>query len=135
MTLTQLRQTYRDANKYRLKFATDTQGAGYKFAGTVLELCLEIERLQMIADEHNSEYSDYSLMPFGKYKCKRMMDVPNDYLQWWMVQPENNRELLVLEYQHGSYKDRAIASMKVRLHDYINRRSKRDTDTTKEAEA
>jgi hypothetical protein len=122
MTLTALRQIYKDANSYRQKFSTDTQSVAHVLAGTVMELCLEIERLQMIADERNSEYSDYTLMPFGKYKCKRLKDVPNDYLEWWSKQGENDRDLLTLEWHHGTFKDRAIASMKIKLLDYIKHR-------------
>jgi uncharacterized protein (DUF3820 family) len=85
-----------------------------------MELCMEVERLRQIADEQNSEYSDYTQMPFGLHKGKKLGDVPEDYLRWW--QSQQDRSIIMLEYQHGPYSQRATATKKARLYDYIKRR-------------
>lgn len=115
--LQQLRKWYKDAAKYK---------SGHRFALMVMELCVEVERLRQIADEQNSEYSDYTIMPFGKYSKppdgpKKLADVPDDYLEWWFKE-NGRREVIILEMDYGPYAQRAAALKKLRLHDYIKRR-------------
>lgn len=90
-------------------------------AGTVMELCMEIERLQVIADEQNAEFSDYTMMPFGAYKGKRLLDVPKDYFQWWYSK-NKDRSIIILEIDHGPFAQRQSAKHKLRLHDYLKQR-------------
>lgn len=113
MTLQELRKHYKETLKFK-----DT----HRFAAIAHELVAEVLRLRAIADEHNSEYSEYTLMPFGQHKGKKLADVPEDYLKWWFG--KQDRAIITLEYNHGPYKDRAIATMKARLYDYLRERFK-----------
>lgn len=115
MTLQTLRTYYKQALRWK-----DTD----RFPAMVVELCVEVERLRQIADERNGEYSEYTRMPFGQHKGKKLADVPNEYLKWWLS--KQDRSIITLEYHHGPYKDRAIASMKARLYDYLIERFKHD---------
>jgi hypothetical protein len=113
MTLKTLRNYYKEANKWK---NTD------RFPAMVIELCNEVFRLRMIADERNGEFSEYTLMPFGQHKGKKLLDVPEDYLRWW--HSKQDRGIIILEYHHGPYAQRNVASMKLRLYDYLNTRFK-----------
>jgi len=125
MTLQQLRKVYREAHTYRTKYAVaGVIDRASEFALTIEQLCLEIERLKRVADEQNSAYSEFTLMPFGQHKCKRLGDVPDDYLRWW--EKQNDRASLQTDVQFGKYGDRMIADMKLRLLDYINKRFSRN---------
>lgn len=117
--LQQLRAWYRDA--WRLRTT-------HRYAAMIVELCLEVERLKQIADEQNSEYSDYTLMTFGKYGKppegpKKLADVPNEYLEWWFNK-NSDRNIIILEMDHGPFQQRAVAIKKLRLHDYIKRKQR-----------
>jgi uncharacterized protein (DUF3820 family) len=92
-----------------------------------MELCKEVERLRVIADEQNSEFSDYTLMPFGAHKDKRLADVPDDYLHWWFSQ-HADRPTIILEMDFGPFAQRVQALKNLRLHDYIKRRFKERND-------
>lgn len=107
--------------KYREKLHVEgVNEVANKFAGDVMDLCIEVERLQQIADERNSEYTDFTLMPFGGYIGVKLMDIPDDYLAW--LQRTTNREGVLLETRYGPYAKREHASRKLRLLDYIKRR-------------
>jgi hypothetical protein len=84
---------------------------------------VEVERLRQIADEQNAEFSEYTLMPFGAHKGKKLADVPPDYLKWWISQ-NGDRSVMVLEARHGNYAVKATAAMKLRLLDYLTIRFK-----------
>lgn len=55
-------------------------------------------------------YEDSSIMPFGKYKGKRMDEVPASYLLW--MEKENRLKGGVLDYVKNNYdlliKERSI---------------------------
>ena len=89
---------------------------------------MEVERLRQIADERNGEYSDYTLMPFGQYKGKRLADIESDYFKWWLSQ-NPDREKLTEEWRDGNFQAKAIASMKIRLYDYIVDRFRNEQDS------
>jgi putative quorum-sensing-regulated virulence factor len=90
----------------------------HRFADMVLELCDEIERLRAVADEKNGRYGDYTLIPFGKYKGRRLMDVPDDYLYWWRHQNRDESSIF-LDTQYGPFAQRVAAKMKLKLHEYL----------------
>ena len=58
--------------------------------------------------------NDQSIMPFGKYKGKKMENVPASYLHWLYTQQfcdkkiegyvEDNMEALMKEYSNGIWK-------------------------------
>lgn len=122
MTLTELRKTYKEAKRYYDQYHNAKPPFQESiFAQQVMALCMEVERLRMIADERNAEYSDYTRMPFGQYKDRRLADVPDEYLQWWR-RTNPSREAFVLDWQYAKSADRVIASMKLRLFDYIEHR-------------
>jgi uncharacterized protein (DUF3820 family) len=91
-----------------------------------MDLCDEVVRLKGIADEKHSEYSEFTIIPFGKYSKppdgpKRLADVPDDYLRWW-IRENGNRELIVLESEYGPQNKRHIARQNLKLYDYIIKR-------------
>jgi len=87
----------------------------------VVELCNEVVRLQSLADEKHGELSDFSLMTFGEHKGRKLADVPEDYLRWWLSQ-NSDRSIIQLEVRFKSYPEKAIAVHNLRLHDYLVRR-------------
>ncbi len=119
ITLGQLRKWYKTALKWKK--------VQPMLCPIIMELCLEVERLRGIADEQNAEYSDFTLMPFGQHKGKRLADVPDDYLRWWLRQ-NPDRGILVLEHNHGNYANRVNASKKLKLHSYIQERFNNDDE-------
>jgi hypothetical protein len=92
------------------------------FARIVLEACDEVERLRAIADEKHGVFSDFTLMPFGKHRGLRLADVPADYLEWWLRQPNNDSAVIRSEAQFDKFPQRAIAQQKLKLRDYITAR-------------
>lgn len=48
---------------------------------------------EQVGDGH-TPYDDDDLMPFGKYKNERMMDVPASYFHWlWQNRPISDRRI------------------------------------------
>ena len=93
----------------------------HRSAQMILALCDEVERLTAVADERTGRYGDYTLLPFGKHKGRRLMDVPDDYLRWWREQNADEASIR-LDTQYGPYPDRAAAKMKLKLHEYLKTR-------------
>lgn len=97
----------------------------------VLELLDEIIRLRQLwtrNEAHRGQVSDETLMPFGEYKGERMVDVPEDYLLWWLKQ--NNREGLAVEAEFGPTPRNFVAKRKLKIYDYIRQRINAETDET-----
>jgi uncharacterized protein (DUF3820 family) len=93
---------------------------------------MEVERLKQIADERHGEYSDYTQLPFGKYKGKRLADVPDDYLRWWIEQ--HDRYSMSLDAQYGPQSKRQVARANLKLYDYILRRMEKPDDVSQTVE-
>jgi hypothetical protein len=97
-----------------------------------MELCNEVVRLKAIADEKHGEYSDFTLMPFGRYAKppdgpRKLADVPNEYLEWWLGE-HLSREVIALESQYGPHRQRYASKQNLKLYDYIQRRLNHDSE-------
>jgi hypothetical protein len=90
-----------------------------------MELCSEVVRLRGIADEKRSEYSDFTQLSFGQHKGRKLADVPNEYLEWWLRQ-HPDREIIRLETEYGAWGQRAIAKQNLKLYDYVQKRLNND---------
>jgi len=80
----------------------------------------EIIKLRSDAIDRRGPYTDDSLMPIGKqYKGELLALVPDDYLRWWINQPENKaRESIEIDVRFKSYPEKAFAVQRLKLHDY-----------------
>jgi hypothetical protein len=106
--------------RYRAWVKSCTQDSR-QYAEVILELCDEIERLQGVTDEKHGNYTNFTLMPFGVHKGKKLVDLPDDYIQWWRgMNPD--RGAIQVERDFGKFSERRIAEQKLKLFDYFNQR-------------
>jgi len=97
----------------------------------VLELLDEIVRLRALWDRNETRrnaVSDESLWPFGEYKGERMVDVPEDYLMWWVK--SNPRDGLRIDADFAPAPANFAARRKLRIYDYIQQRITDETNET-----
>lgn len=78
----------------------------------------ELNRLRAQQLDKSQPYSSSTLMPFGKYKDEPLGEVPDDYLLWWLsINPD--WDVLYVEALYAKYPERAVALIKLKLHDYV----------------
>ena len=99
----------------------------HRSASIILTLCDEVERLTAIADERSNRYGDYTLLPFGAYKGKRLCDVPDDYLKWWFN--ATNEAVVRIDTEFGKFPERAAAKQKLKLLEYLKGRFNGNKET------
>ena len=76
-------------------------------------------RAQML--DKSGPFKPDSLMPFGKYKGEPLHEVPDDYFSWWLDQ-NPDWDVIYIEVLYAKFPERAIAKLKLKLHDYITER-------------
>jgi hypothetical protein len=94
--------------------------------GELQEARSEIIKLRSEAIDRRGPYTDHSIMPIGKqYKGEPLELVPDDYLRWWITQPDNsNREGIETDVRFASYPEKAFAIQRLKLYDYTADRLK-----------
>ena len=118
MTLQEIQRFRRLAETWKLSEFSE-------LAVALATLCDEVERLQGIADERFGQYTDFTLMPFGKHKGKQLAQIPDDYFEWWLI--GKNRNIIKLESEHSTYPKRSFAQQSLKLYDYVIERFNRGT--------
>jgi uncharacterized protein (DUF3820 family) len=83
--------------------------------------------LQGVADEKQGAYTNYTLMPFGAHKGKKLIDMKDDYFDWTQ-RKYSDRGLVGLDVQFGSFAKKRRAEQILKLLDYADRRLGKTTD-------
>lgn len=83
----------------------------------------ELNKLRAQLLDKSGPFTATTLMPFGKYKGEPMHEVPDDYLTWWLEQ-NPDWDVIYIECLYAKFPERAIAKLKLKLHDYIKERFK-----------
>ena len=78
----------------------------------------ELNVLRARLTDKSGPYTENTLMPFGKYKGEPLHEVPAGYFQWWF-NLNSDWDVIYIEVLYAPHKERAIARMKLKLHDYI----------------
>ena len=114
--------------RYRAWAKSCTQDS-QQHAEIMLELCEEIERLQGVTDEKHGAFTNYTLMPWGAHKGKKLGDIEDDYFVW-LQRKHPDRGVVGLDAQFGSFQKKRTAEQILKLLDYAARRFGDSSDNT-----
>jgi hypothetical protein len=108
---------------------------GKESAGIILSLLKEVRTLQAAVAAATAKrelkvdftdwkeggvVSDDTPMFFGKHKGLPLVQVPDDYVEWWMG--SKNPDEIARDAQGGNKQDQYFAKMKLKLYDYCEER-------------
>lgn len=117
--------TLQEIKEYRALAAKYPDTKGGKAINRILddtqEIRRELNRLRAQLLDKSGPYQPDSLMPFGKYRGEPLHEVPDDYLKWWLEQ-NPDWDVIYVECLYSKFPERAIAKLKLKLHDYITQR-------------
>jgi len=121
LTLSEIRSYKALAQKYPGKRGSEII---LRLLDELQEAGKEIVELRLKTADMAGEYDDYTPCPFGtEWKGQRLKDVDWEWLQWWFSK-NMRRDAIILDMDFGPWPQRKMAVKKLRLHDYIKRRMK-----------